>query len=263
LLRAEPADSECTHVPNRHDKAAYWVPALYTSPGEQEIDRIQPEVMLVYYRNAGLDPELVQPFPQNLRMIAGNAHPDEPTNPGRFEWSCVRDKDYQLHEENFGQTIPETCRHEVWSDPNEPDPRWSLRLRVYFPACWNGSDNYLDHTAHMRDSLPIAFPPSSTIAQTCDGVGDPGHLNWTPIPQLQVGVRWPLEDQGLEIDGNHLVLDPLHLATYVDDDDDVHGNTAHADFMSGWTNDDIEALIDKCYHDESRGAPQNCGTIGD
>jgi hypothetical protein len=76
-------------------------------------------------------------------------------------------------------------------------------------------------------------------------------------------VRLHLEEHVLDFDGYHLVLFHLHLATFVDDVYVFHGNTAHAEFMSGWTNDDIEALIDKCYHDESRGAPQNCGTIGD
>lgn len=39
------------------------------------------------------------------------------------------------------------------------------------------------------------------------------------------------------------------------------GISAHADFMSGWSDEQLDTLMEECYWRAGPG-PQNCGTIG-
>ena len=110
------------------DTAAYWVPALYQGATE-----VLPLAATVYYRRGTLAE--VSSFPNNLRMIAGDAKATSPQGMRITFWSCGIASGVDRSAE-----VP-TC----------PDTRGSfLRLHIRFPECWDGRRlDSMDHKSHM------------------------------------------------------------------------------------------------------------------
>jgi len=123
------------------DTAAYWVPALYQGTTE-----ILPLAATVYYRRG--TPAEVSPFPNNFRMIAGDAKATSPQGMGITFWSCGVAS-------GLGRSV------EV---PTCPETRGSfLRLHIRFPECWDGrqldSPDHKSHTAYaVRGQCPSTHP---------------------------------------------------------------------------------------------------------
>jgi uncharacterized protein DUF1996 len=267
-LQNDPVDTTCqspkidgVRLP---DKSEYWVPSLYADAGPTpDNDGITPNTVLVYYRNADVDPATIQAFPHQLSFIAGDSHATEDQPTTVVDWSCVAKKRHDgiVREVNFGTEIPETCPMlDADGDP------YVLRLVVYFPNCISLTDDVDSNTDQYNPNVAGYAIDDGTIS------GDyPAHCvdpKTAPIPQVQVGFRWPLNAaEGLNPDPTDPTLwdlRPMHLAS-----DNMpldgggtsgdHGMTAHMDFMSGWSESEIATLLANCYY----GTPHNCGTIGD
>ena len=125
----------------RDDTAAYWVPALY-----QGSTAVLPVAATIYYRRGTLAE--VTPFPNNLRVIAGDAKATSPQGMRITFWSC-------------GVVSGVDRSAEV---PTCPDTRGSfLRLHIRFPECWDGRRlDSPDHKGHMayavRGECPATHP---------------------------------------------------------------------------------------------------------
>jgi Domain of unknown function (DUF1996) len=123
------------------DTAAYWVPALYQGTTE-----VLPVAASVYYRRGTLAE--VSTFPNNLRVIAGDAKATSPQGMRITFWSCGVASGVDRSAE-----VP-TC----------PDTRGSfLRLHIRFPECWDGRRlDSADHKSHMayatRGGCPSTHP---------------------------------------------------------------------------------------------------------
>jgi hypothetical protein len=72
-----------THCFRREDRSAYWVPTLLVDGY-----RVAPRSSNVYYRTAGRDPASIRPFPQGLKLIAGDSHSRGPQDRRIAEWRC-------------------------------------------------------------------------------------------------------------------------------------------------------------------------------
>jgi Domain of unknown function (DUF1996) len=133
--------SSGTTCRNPDDKAAYWVPTLL-----QNGTPVFPRAATIYYRRGTLAP--VTTFPNNLRMIAGDATATAPQGMRVTFWSCGL-----LSGVPPSSTVP-TC----------PEARGSfLRLHIRFPSCWDGASlDSADHKSHMayamRGSCPSTHP---------------------------------------------------------------------------------------------------------
>ena len=133
--------SGATTCMRQDDTAAYWVPALY-----QGSTPILPQGATIYYRRGTLAE--VSTFPNNLRMIAGDAAATSPQGMRVTFWSCGI-----VSGVGRSETVP-TC----------PQARGSfLRLHIRFPECWDGrSLDSADHKSHMayamRGSCPSTHP---------------------------------------------------------------------------------------------------------
>jgi hypothetical protein len=135
--------SSTTTCSRTADRSAYWTPALYKGS-----KLILPTAATLYYRRFTLD--LVRPFPDNLRMIAGSAAATNVQGTRVTFWSCG----VRSHVQRSTRIL--TC------------PRGEfLHLAVFFPQCWDGrhldSENHKSHMAYMRkgrcpSSHPIAVP---------------------------------------------------------------------------------------------------------
>lgn len=134
------------------DSAAYWTPTLVRNgiavrPAGSYAGRSTRQQ--IYYRdnavNAGTP---VEPFPADLRMIAGNSRATSAAgNPqlGReLYWGCSGNT------ESGKPTAPVDC------------PSGIVTLHIGFPSCWNGVLSHRDDTANMAypsgGRCPSAFP---------------------------------------------------------------------------------------------------------
>ena len=123
------------------DTAAYWVPALYQGATE-----ILPLAATVYYRRGTLAG--VSSFPNNFRMIAGDAKATSPQGMRITFWSC-----------GIASGVDRSA-----DVPTCPDTRGSfLRLHIRFPECWDGRRlDSTDHKSHMayamRGQCPSTHP---------------------------------------------------------------------------------------------------------
>jgi Domain of unknown function (DUF1996) len=130
------------------DRSAYWAPALYRGS-----KLILPTLATVYYRRFTLAP--VHPFPNGLRMIAGNSRATSVQGTRVTFWHCgvlssVRRSTHML-----------TCPR-----------REFLHLTVMFPECWDGrhldSPDHQSHMAYMWKgkcpaSHPVPVPALATL----------------------------------------------------------------------------------------------------
>jgi Domain of unknown function (DUF1996) len=124
------------------DTAAYWVPALYQGTAE-----ILPVAATIYYRRGTLAE--VNTFPNNLRMIAGDAKATSPQGMRITFWSCGVASGVDRSAE-----VP-TC----------PDTRGSfLRLHIRFPECWDGRRlDSPDHKSHMAYATRAGCPSTHPV----------------------------------------------------------------------------------------------------
>lgn len=124
------------------DTAAYWVPALY-----QGANAVLPQGATIYYRRGTVAE--VSPFPNNLRMIAGDASATSPQSMRVTSWSCGADSGVDR-----SSTVP-TC----------PDARGSfLRLHIRFPECWDGRRlDSADHKSHMAYATRAGCPSTHPV----------------------------------------------------------------------------------------------------
>lgn len=124
------------------DTAAYWVPALY-----QGSTPVLPVAAAVYYRRGTLAE--VDPFPNDLRMIAGNARAASPQSMRVTFWSCG-----VASGSGRSSSVP-TC----------PEQRGSfLRLHVRFPECWDGRRlDSPDHSSHMAYAVRGVCPSTHPV----------------------------------------------------------------------------------------------------
>ena len=125
------------------DTAAYWVPMLY-----QGATAIPPQGATIYYRRGTFAP--VSTFPNNLRMIAGDATATAPQSMRVTFWSCGAASGTPP-----SSTVP-TC----------PDTRGSfLRLHIRFPNCWDGRRlDSADHKSHMAYATGRGCPSTHPIS---------------------------------------------------------------------------------------------------
>ena len=128
------------------DTAGYWTPALLrngvrVSPAGQGV-REQ-----VYFRANNLAAGThIEPFPPDLRMIAGNSRAKSPSeNPklGReIYWGCSDNS-------GSGKAVA----------PSASCPTGIVALHVGFPNCWDGVLTHADDTPHLRYPSGGKCPP--------------------------------------------------------------------------------------------------------
>jgi len=137
-----------TTCQRRGDTAAYWMPTLYVAGTP-----VPPSQATIYYQRTASKP--LRPFPQGLKMIAGNYMAGRPQGLLVTFWDCG-----DLVDVRRSSAVP-TC-------PSGS----SLRLRVNFPDCWNGKSlDSPNHKSHMAYSVggrcprghPVAVPALSIV----------------------------------------------------------------------------------------------------
>jgi hypothetical protein len=275
-LRADGVESTNCNGPDlgefeQFDLSSYWVPAVYSdnltpSPCSPAC-WVTPEVILTYYRNAEIDPNSMRPFPQEFSMRAGIPMSEEVQSSEILDWSCVADKDFETpghpNEVNFGQVMPDHCPkfldQQTGAGHPNPDSAFYLRLVVYFPDCVNFDSADTPNGQWVPQDFHYGVTAvTGSYPKVCGEDGE------DPMPQVQIGYRWPLNSSiGITTDPSDSTLwDLTSLHSSSDMEEGGRGQGAHADFMSGWSDAQIEGLMEQCFFSGNPyTGPQKCGAI--
>ena len=211
------------------NRTAYWTPALLDRDGNALI----PFEIMVYYKNdsfrVGDYNELVSPFPDNLRMVAGNGGATSPQTsltggPGSIpavNFLCAR----AYSSENVGTPLIPDCRG-TGGNSFQSDV---LEMRIAFPQCFNpASGTYLGDQNHMSYSEGGFHAPSCPDSHPED------------VSSIMYRIFFDPNDYG----GN---LTDLHLSSDVRADQILPGGTtAHADWFGAWHPDAMESWVQNC-----------------
>ncbi|MEA2448122.1 MAG: hypothetical protein QOG63_54 [Thermoleophilaceae bacterium] len=198
--------STCTRAA---DRSAYWVPTLLKDGVPFHAREFR-----AYYRSAGFDGRVVQPFPKGLRMIAGSskvtdAGPYQPTSIA--SWACTIPGGGKAGDEVEVDSIPADCG-------GQP-----LRARLVFPQCWNGTDlDSADHKSHMAYAVHGKCPADHPVV----------------LPQLTLSIRyWVPDTNGLALasGGTHSLHADFMLAWAGSTQEDLVGRCINAGVKCGNT----------------------------
>jgi hypothetical protein len=163
------APSSCDDV---GDHSGYWTPALFVNG-----QRVMPQRADAYYRvGPGIDAADVVPFPNGLKVLAGNQVSKVPQSLDIVAWTCGMSP--ELHD-----APPSGC------GPDNP-----VNERLTFPDCWNGRQlDSADHVSHLAYSTASGCPKDHPV----------------PIPQLTLVIHYPVSGQ---ITSAHLASGPTTTA---------------------------------------------------
>ncbi|KAH7009112.1 uncharacterized protein B0I36DRAFT_258195 [Microdochium trichocladiopsis] len=244
-------NSKCTTAKIARDFSNYWVPQLFFAK-DGSFQKVSMYYMNVYYFFDKTHDDLV-PFPPGLKMLVGDANKrDPPTG-----YSIQLDPNMP-HFNNIQFTCPASNYNAPAYPPDSdgsragiPDPQnhgagvgfpvkkcngyaSPLRQDLHFPSCYNPAFSLDDYRKNMEWPKDVG-----------NGYKDcpEGHIH---VPRLFFEVYWntpEFDEQWIE-DG---MTQPFVFAN-----GDVTGFSSHADFISGWDPDTLQAIINTC----------NTGTAG-
>jgi len=203
------------------NRSTYWVPALYDAHGER-IEYVEP---LFYYKTGYHVPAaIIDPPPEGLRMIAGDAHATAPQGTQVVKFRCAS---WQSERR--------------WFDPGDPldhvdylpDCRQGdlLEVRVVFPQCWDGQNlSAPDHSSHM------AYPREAKSPFTGTGACPTSHT--VAIPEISYNFAIYVTAQ----------TGPTSSWRFSSDRPEVTapGVNLHADWMNGWDKKTMDAIVENC-----------------
>lgn len=184
------------------DTAGYWSPALLDAEG----DPVPVRGTTFYYRNRPDDYGTTQPFPADLRVIAGGVQADALHDV--TYWTCDGESDTGFADRK--DYIP-TC-------PGGED----IKLHIWFPSCWDGV--HLDSADH-RSHMAYGIDDDGEIDPTNPDLCPPSHP--VKVPQLDFRVQFETSDGA-----GHVLADGNVLP--------------HADFWNTWQQPELERWIAAC-----------------
>ena len=193
------------------NRTGYWVPAMLDSAGVPQ----RPLPINVYYKNGVLAPETIQPMPNGLRMIAGDAtaNPDNQQERSVAQYSCLSTHTTQVNH------IPDCA------------PGDTLIVDLSFPQCWDGVNlDSADHQSHLAygfwDGSDYDCPSTHPVR----------------LPQLAYVFDYPVNDPNGTRDWR-IASDAYH----VDGAAGRHGGySMHGDWMMAWDKDVVDTWTRDC-----------------
>ncbi|KIW45199.1 uncharacterized protein PV06_03601 [Exophiala oligosperma] len=221
--------STCSSCEVQKDTSAYWTPQLYFAHSSGVVEEVPNYGMTVYYVGRG-DQSNTKPFPPGFKMISGEttARSYDQTTLTYMNTRPVADR-VSFRCINEANDIPET--HYL----NDTNCVNGLRAQINFQSCWDGSNLYLDDSAH------VAY-----LSNIDSGVCPPSHP--VSIPGLFFEVLYFTND-----------IDQSAGGEFVFSNGDPTGFGFHADFMNGWDMDVLDNAVENClYTDVDFGVTSAC-----
>lgn len=207
------------------NRSAYWVPSMVDRTNGRIIKPSDPRSQYnsdleIYYKLGyqGIGYRDVNPFPNGLHMIAGNAANATGPTPNNKTWYWCEtmspgDREHRLR----GPSIP-NC-----------GPNQILVMEVQFPQCWDGrltTSNGRDHLAYGT------WQPGDNPNTTGCPASHPRGL-----PFIQMFVRYPTGSTG---NANWRLTSDRYT-------NGPGGYSGHADYMFAWDNSAFPLIVRNCY----------------
>lgn len=212
--------SQCTTMEVTKDFSNYWVPAMYyVDPNTGSYTLMKSTMNIYYLIRPGPNNDKIQPFPQGLRMVAGDNergtyNSSDPTNQA-VSYVCL---DYN----NNHQGDPDWAERPNFFDHQCPD---GMRAQVFFPSCWDGKNlDSADHKSHM------SYP----IGAYNDGYCPDSH----PVHLISLFYELFVPTNNYPYNG---------AGTWSFSNGDTVGYRYHGDFAMGWSDTGLlQQFIDNC-----------------
>lgn len=169
--------------------------------------------------------EDVMAFPPGFKAIAGNTlkrHFSDDLAGDAVTYACL------------GSNHNETNEFPPYNCPD------GLRTQIYFPSCWNGEDDPINHSDHL------AYPVHKNDAGHCPS----SHPK--KLPGLFIEVKYPTQKFA------HLWNGDQH--PFVLSNGDKTGYSFHSDFVNGWAPGAMEKLI-ACGPNQGDTSALSCPTL--
>jgi hypothetical protein len=205
------------------NRTAYWVPAMLDSQGNALI----PDQIMVYYKNDNFRlngaNELVSPFPENLRMLAGNGAATLPQTGFTGDWQAQPVISFSCGQAYNSNDRRQALIPDCYGDGNH------LEMQIAFPQCVNeAAGTYRPdqgHTSYSENGYYGARCPAS---------------HPTDISSIMYRIFFNVRDYGGALTG-------LHLSSDVKMDRVLPGGTtAHADWFGAWHPETMQMWVDNC-----------------
>ncbi|KAG7529582.1 hypothetical protein FFLO_05554 [Filobasidium floriforme] len=204
--------SDCSTVYTPFDMSNYWTAQMYwvsNDANEVKDDTTYTSVpgghRFYYFLTRNAPDVPVSPFPEGLRMLAGNKDAKNWAETGLPEnaWSYTCQKSRTDMSQNIAVSS--------WNELDTYCPE--LKLDLKFPSCWDGKNLYSDDGSHM------AYPSNMLY-----GVCPLSHP--VRIPAIMFETTWLLHEVIKETDHpkNRIILS----------NGDTTGFGTHVDFANGW-----------------------------
>ncbi len=220
------------------NKSAYWVPTVlapqYDSSGTMLRDansqrqatpvlpRTGPEATDVYYKAGVDDLASIQPMPDGLRMISGNAMTTGPQDLRYFQWQCASTQIRSF--EDYSNHIP-ACGigdHVI--------------MVIAFPNCWDGINlDSADHASHMAYAGAYNWPTPGLVCPTSHPV---------PVPSVSYIIQYAVTAANAGPDGTS--RDWFLSSDMYDIDADPGGYSVHGDWFMAWDTEIMQTLTQNC-----------------
>ena len=196
------------------DNSIYWAPTLYYHNKTEGKYHAVPNYMKAYYFNSGNGGKRAK-MPIGLRMKRGDPYRTTP----------LLNSD-QIHNDtvNIFWMDSETGGFPSWVDKGD----W--QARIMFPGCWDGKN--------LVSSNPNK---NGHMAFRDDGTGLCPASHPVRIPQLFNEVHYQIEA---------FVQAGATSADFLFATGDRKGWGAHADYISGWQQDVLDAALDSCFNND-------------
>lgn len=205
------------------NRTAYWIPAVLDGQGNALI----PDQIMVYYKNDNFRlngaNERVEPFPDNLRMIAGNAAAVSPQTDFTGDWRAQTIVSFSC-----GPAYRSNDRRQALI----PDCRGSgnqLEMQIAFPQC-------VDEAAgtYRSDQRHTSYSENGYYGVRCP------ESHPTDISSVMYRIFFRPDSYG----GS---LTDLHLSSDIKMDRILPGGTtAHADWFGAWHPQAMDLWVENC-----------------
>jgi hypothetical protein len=233
------------------DHSGYWIPTLYKYGRPVPASSIT-----VYYRTNGHDPSTIQPLPDGLQMVAGDAEAKALQDNDFVDWSCQQGQVFddtilgkadarhalragkrrlhRLQRRGVSRKAIKAARADLGEAKLDVKPSSLPRcpagnrdhLSLNFPDCWDGAHlDSADHKSHM------AYGSYSDGERRCPA----NHP--VAVPAITFSISWPIANGT----GAKLASGPVR--------------TMHGDVFSVWDPGTLAGHVAQCLQ-----ADVDCGS---
>jgi hypothetical protein len=218
-----------TACKNLADSAVYWIPTLYTAKGP-----LAPRAFIAYYRDFDHDETGigVEPFPADLRIVAGDASSSVAQDKAIVNWTCNQN----------------SSRRGPYSSPAEANCAAAtgtvyLTAHIDFPSCWDGRLNSHTGDANTADH---SGTPGAVVNHFAYVVRKACPAGFTHrVPDLRMTISWDYRGDGKDVS----------LSS-------GHPNTMHGNYWNTWVQSGLQEMIDRCINTTLRHPHGNVALCG-